>query len=364
MMDVLSLRRAFPYLDSCIYLNTASVGISPKGSGAAAARFYDDYKSKGYDGRAAWRELEVDLQRRLARLLKTPEHLIGFVGSTTEALNLVASGMRMDPGEQVIFAADEFPSVRLAWERHRLAGIEVLAVPIRNEKERTIAIADAVGPRTRAVCVSHVHWCTGTRVDLPVLSEACRKYGAALIVDGVQAAGAIDVCASYADVYTASVFKWLLSAFGVGFLAISSEFQKQLEPAFRGYGNEQPSCGLRYSHVNYPGLEVLRASLDHLESIGWAFIFDRVEQLTRILCQGLHQAGFSVVTPSAQRAGIVSVEHPDAEKVVDALSRLGCRTELRDGLIRFSPHFYNTEEEIQIALNTLAKVSVTSAGGL
>jgi len=356
MLDVSGIRRDFPYLDRCIYMNTATVGISPNGSGAAAARFYDDYKSKGCDGRPEWREVELELQGRLAQLLNAPEHIVNFVGSTTEALNLVANGMRFAPGEQVIFPADEFPSVQLAWERQRLAGVELLPVNIDNEKERTAAIAAAIGPRTRAVCVSHVHWCTGTRVDLRVLREACRKHGAWLIVDGAQAAGAIDVDASFADVYAASVFKWLLSVFGVAFLAVGASFQQQLEPAFRGYANEPPSHSLRYAHVNYPGLEVLRASLNYMEQIGWSSIYERVDSLTRMLSEELQRAGFSVVTPAACRAGIVSISHSEADTVVDRLSALGCRTELRDGLIRLSPHFYNTEDEIHSFVSALSKI--------
>lgn len=356
MLDVSTIRRDFPYLDTCVYLNTATVGISPAGSGAAAARFYDEYKSKGCDGRPDWRDVELDLQARLARVLNAPKHIITFAGSTTEALNLAAQGMRIAPGEQVIFAADEFPSVRFAWERHRQSGVELLSVVIDSEEERTAAIAAAIGPRTRAVCVSHVHWCTGTRVDLRTLSEACRKHGAALIVDGVQAAGAVDVDASFADVYAASVFKWFVSGFGVAFLAISAGFQEQLDPAFRGYANEPPSNGLRYAHVNYPGLEVLGASLDYLESIGWSSIYNRVESLTRLLCEELQRADFSVATPLASRAGIVSISHPEAEAAVDRLWQQGCRTELRDGLIRLSPHFYNTEEEIHRLVSTLTKI--------
>lgn len=352
-VDVREIRRDFPYLDTCVYMNTAAVGICPSGSGAAAARFYDDFKSKGFDARDAWRDVEYDLQRRLASVLKTSAHTIGFVGSTTEALNLVAQSVRLLPGEEVVFAADEFPSVRLAWQRHQHAGVELRPVTVAKEEERTDAIVAAVSARTRVVCVSHVHWCTGTRVDLRPLHETCRKHGAMLIVDGVQAAGAVDVDASLADVYAGSVFKWFLSAFGVAFLAIRKEFEARLEPAFRGYANEPPSRSLRYAHINYPGLNVLRASLDYLEWIGWPQIHGRLAVLTELLHQELQRAEFSVATPPSARAGIVSVAHPNAAVLVDRLWKRGCRVELRDGLVRISPHFYNTEEEVHHLVQAL-----------
>jgi cysteine desulfurase/selenocysteine lyase len=355
-VDVREIRRDFPYLDTCVYMNTAAVGICPSGSGAAAARFYDDFKSKGFDARDAWRDVEVDLQGTLARVLKTTEHAIGFVGSTTEALNLVAHAIHILPGEEVVFAADEFPSVRLAWERHRQAGVDLRPVSITKEEERTSAIAAAVGARTRVVCVSHVHWCTGTRVDLRQLKDACRPYGAMLVVDGVQAAGAVDVDASIADVYAGSVFKWFLSAFGVAFLAIRKELELRLDPAFRGYTNEPPSRALRYAHINYPGLTVLHASLNYLESIGWSHIYGRVAALTELLHNHLQRAGLSVVTPLSARAGIVSVSHPQAAAIVENLWKHGCRAELRDGLVRLSPNFYNTEEEVHRLVEVLVRL--------
>ena len=355
--DIGEIRRAFPHLQSCVYMNTAAVGICPRGLGAVAARFYDDYRSRGFDGREAWRTSELQVQSRLARLLNASEEEIGFTGSTTEALNLVARSMRILPGEQIVFAADDFPSVQLAWEPYRRSGVELVAVKIENEDERTAALAAAVGPRTRVLCVSHVHWCTGTRVDLDVLAAACRRHGARLIVDGTQAVGAVDVDVSSADVYAGSVFKWLLSAFGLAFLFVKQDLQEQLEPAIRGYANEPGSNSLRYAHANYPAIDVLGASLDYLESIGWSVIFDRVASLTGLLHEELRSAGWQVVTPHASRAGIVSIEHNDARGLVSRLSERGCSVELRDGLVRFSPHFYNTEDEVRHLLKLLEQIS-------
>jgi selenocysteine lyase/cysteine desulfurase len=355
-MDINEIRRAFPALESGVYLNTAAVGICPSGTGSTAARFFDDYLSQGFNARERWRESETLVQAGVAQLLKLSDHDLQFTSSTTEALNLVAHSLRLQPGDQVVFAADEFASVRHAWETHRSNGVTLVPVPIEREEDRTSVLASAVTARTRVLCVSHVHWCTGTRVDLPELANVCHRHGALLIVDGVQAAGAIDVDASHADIYAASVFKWLLSAFGLAYLAIRRSVFAQLSPAFVGYANEPPSRSLRYAHVNYPGINVLGSSLEFMTRVGWPQIFARVADLGELLHRELSHDGWNVITPLRQRAGIVSVTHAQSDALVSALAERGCSVELRGGLIRFSPHFYNTEEDVHALLRTLRQL--------
>lgn len=354
-LDARAIRSAFPFLDKCVYLNTAAVGLCPKGLGAAAARYFDDIRSRGYEARDVWREFEQQVARRLARLLNVPREDVTFTGSTTEAINLVARSIRLSPGDRVLFATDEFPSVRLAWEGRRAAGVQLVPLPIPSEEDRTAALAAAVDERTRVLCVSHVHWNTGTRVKLRELAAACSRYGTLLVVDGAQAAGAIEVDASCADVYAASTFKWLLSDFGLAFLIVKQELREQLEPVFVGYANEPPSRALRYAHVNHSAVGMLGTSLDYLETTGWPLVFERVEALADSLNTGLEAGGWDVVTPRSARAGIVSMAHPEASALAADLAGHGCLVEPRDGLVRFSAHFYNSDEDVTRALDLLER---------
>jgi cysteine desulfurase/selenocysteine lyase len=345
-LDMAALRRSLPHLDSCLYFNTAGAGLSWPGQGAAAARFYDIDKANGYDGRDRWHAVYLSCREQLAHLLRVPAEAVSFASSASEAINLVAGAIRLQPGDQVVHTEDEFPSVALAWQNAAEQDAEVIRVPVRTEAERTDALIAAIGPRSRIVCVSHVHWCTGTRVDLQRIAVACRAHGARLIVDGVQALGAVEVDASVADFYTASVFKWLLSGFGLAVMITRADFAQTLHPRVRGYNNEPPATDLRYSHLNYPGLYALHATLEYLESLGWTAIFSRVEQLSRRLHERLTAAGWRVVTPLEARAGIISIALPNAVDCTARLARLNVRVEERAGLIRASPHFYNTTDEV------------------
>ncbi len=345
-LDIEAIRRLFPYLQSCLYLNTASVGLSWVGQGAAVARFYDAEKATGYDGRDAWHAVHINCRDLIGALLRVPPESVSFCSSTTEALNLVARAMRLSPGDEIVVAEDEFPSVHLAWQGAAEAGATIVRVPIRGEDERTDALIAALRDNTRVLAVSHVHWCTGTKVDLSRLSQACRSRNVRLIVDGVQAVGAVDVDASLADFYTASVFKWLLAGFGLALMITRPEFAPTLRPGILGYHNEPPSSHLRHSHINYPGVYALHASLEYLGSLGWPDVLARVGLLAKALREALRAEGFSVVTPSAASAGIVSIAHPNATEAAARLAQQGVRVEERSGLLRAAPHFYNTEAEI------------------
>lgn len=353
--DLETARRDFPFLAQCTYLNTASAGLARTGLGQAVSRFYDDMLSRGYEGRDDWRAVAGLVQERLARLLNVEPADVSFAGSTTEALNLIAHSLPVTPGDRIVVADDEFPSVGLALAGLAARGAEIVCVPVADEAGRTQALAEAASD-ARYLGVSHVHWHTGTKIDLAALSRACREAGCGLIVDGIQAAGATPVDASLADAYVASVFKWLLAGFGLGIVVTQPAFRERLTPAFRGYFNPPPSRDLRYGHISYPVLCALDSSLAYLEGLGWERIFARVETLRVHLLARAARNGFQAVTPADAAAGIVSLRTKGAEAVADALRRQRTHVEARGPCLRVSPHFYNTETEVDRFADQLAEI--------
>ncbi|MHB8812189.1 MAG: aminotransferase class V-fold PLP-dependent enzyme [Steroidobacteraceae bacterium] len=282
------------------------------------------------------------------------EDAVSFTGSATEALNLACLGLPLPPGSRIALAADEFPSVWQACLALRKSAVDVAPIDILAETGRSAAIA-AAAAGVQAVAVSHVHWRTGTTVDLEQIGAACRASGAWLIVDGVQAVGAIPVRAGLADAYCGSSFKWLLGGFGLGFMTLSERLARQWTPPFRGYANEWPSRDPQYGHLDYPGIYALGASLAFLGSLGWQAIFDHVARLSSRLSARLGGDGFEVLTPRAATAGIVSIRRDDAAELVERLARESIFVEDRDSILRASPHFYNTEAEIDRLVEALAK---------
>ncbi|PWE27522.1 hypothetical protein C4N9_15865 [Pararhodobacter marinus] len=355
-IDTLDFRRDFPHLDRCIYLNTAATGLAAPGTGEAAARMYGELQSRGYDAQPLWMAERRRVLGLLARLLNVEADWIDFASSSTDALTRALQALPLKAGERVVVPDDDFPSVKAALEDLKSRGITVARVPIADEAQRTEALIDAL-PGASLLAVSHVHWETGTRVDLARLSAACRARGTLLAVDGVHAVGAIPVDASLADVYVTSFFKWTLAGFGLGLGVVRPALRERLEPRQRGYANLAPSRLLAHSHANYPGIFVLGAALDYLEKLGHARIENRVAKLQAELSARLIADGFAVATPPEAAAGIVALKVPDPEGLARSLDERGIRTSPRGAMLRLSPHFYNSSDDLAAccaALVTLA----------
>lgn len=352
-LDWHALRAMFPALEEQLFLNSARLGLGFVEQGMAAARFFAD-KARGMVGRPEWLAVETDVRARLANLIGVAADEVHFIGSTTEALNLVAAGIAFMPDDEVVVAAGEYPSVDLPWRRRAT----VRAVPVEDERRRSERLAEAVGPRTRVLCVSHVHNRTGTRVDLDMLAEACRSHGTALVVDGFQAVGAVAVDAGPADAYCSSAYKWLLAGYGVGFVRIAPHLAETLTPAAMGYHNPPPSRDLRYGTIDYPGLYALQAALAMFERFGWDAVFDTIATLGARTRAGLDAIGLPAICDPARCAGIATFRHPDAIRIGHDLAAHGVSVETwEDGYVRLSPHAYNSATDVDRALTCVEEVA-------
>ncbi|MCW1934251.1 aminotransferase class V-fold PLP-dependent enzyme [Pararhodobacter zhoushanensis] len=342
---IAALRRDFPYLAQCTYLDSGATGLAAPGTGAAAAHFYDAMQSRGFDGRPDWMAMRTRVEGELAALLGVAPDWLDFGSSSTDVLNRAMQAVPVSPGDKIVLAADEFPSVLAVAQGLETRGAVLDLIDIPDESDRTARLIAAL-PGARYVAVSHVHWETGTRVDLAALSTACRTAGAVLVVDGVHAVGAVPVDAALADLYVTSFFKWTMAGFGLGLSVTSPLLRAQMTPQQRGYANPAPSKLLQPSHVNYPGLAALEAALKYLAELGWEAIFERVALLQCRLADQLRAAGFDVVTPRDAAAGLVSVTVPDPERWAADLAKRGVKLSARGAVLRIAPHIYNTQADL------------------
>lgn len=158
------IRAEFPHLATCCYLDTGATGLAAPGIGAAAAAVYDRMLARGYDGREEWWAIRQRVAAALAALLNVDAAAVGFAASSSDALNRVMQAAPIRPGDRVVMAADEFPTLAAVFGRLAARGAEVVTVSIGDERERTDALCSAAAD-ARYVGVSHVHWSSGTRVD-------------------------------------------------------------------------------------------------------------------------------------------------------------------------------------------------------
>ncbi|MBS0452657.1 MAG: aminotransferase class V-fold PLP-dependent enzyme [Proteobacteria bacterium] len=354
------MRELFPHLDQRIYLDTAAAGLCWKGHGAAVAHFFDDVKSRGYDARPEWWAMISKVRGRLAQWLGVAPQDITFVSNTTEGLNLAAQSLEFNRGDRVVCAQDEFPSVIRIWKAAERQGAELVRVPIAREQERQARLMEAATAGARVLVVSQTHSGTGTTLDLAALGQHCRAHGTLLMVDGIQALGAVPTDLAGVDIYASSFFKWMLSGFGFGILVTSARAREAMAPAWQGYANMDDARQLQYAHVNTPALYGLDATLDLLEGIGWDTIFARVRALGDQLIAESNRLGLDLITPHDQRAGIFVFRAPNGEATRLRLAERNISVSARGEGVRVSPHFYNSTQDVQQCAAALAEVLATS----
>lgn len=348
-------RADFSYLESRNYLNSAAVGLVPSKTANSVLGLYESLLSRGMDARNGWLEGEANVRARIADLLGVSSGEVSFTSSTTAGLNLISLALALAEGDEVLVLSDDFISVRSAW-RASSTGVRLVEAAHEEGKDRTQVLIDAIDSNTRVVAVSHVDPATGWVVDLERLGEACRQYDALLLVDGVQALGAIQVDLSAVDVYASACFKWMISGFGIAVLVVRNRARQRMTPAVRGYRNVAPSTTLEFAHSNYAGIFALEASLAYLSEVGFARVFARVDELSAALWDGLSAVGYRPVAPKNARAGIVTIPHRRAEDAVANLAVHGVSAAFTAAGVRFSPHFYNNAADIDGALAAVASV--------
>jgi selenocysteine lyase/cysteine desulfurase len=307
---------------------------------------------------------------------ESPER-IALMINTSDPLNIIASGLEWKSGDRILLHEAEFPAnvwPYLALKRH---GVEIDIIPQQLGHPTPQLIADSLTPRTKVVALSEVQFLTGYRADIEAIGTLCRSKDILFVVDGIQAVGAVkvDVQQAKVDGYAAGCQKWQLGPQGTGWLYLTEELQSRIQPAHVGWlAVEHPwnftdfhqplaSSARRYEGgtKNIPGLWGMEAALSILLEFGLEEIEQHILALTELLINGLQRMdGVRIVSPLSQtdRAGIVTIECAaavDTKVVFERLLEREITISLREGKLRFSPHFYNTPSEIENAISALAE---------
>ena len=312
-----------------------------------------------------------------ARLIGAHADEIALMVNTTYGLNLAARALPFEPGDVVITSDREYPSNIYPWMELEVArGIELVRIPCDGILPDEAAILAALDrPRVRCVVLSWVSFATGYRIDLERIGKACRERGIWFVVDGMQGIGAIDldVRTSNVDIIACGGQKWLLSPWGTGFVWLRPDLVQSLRPVdvswmstvvtddFRrltDYDFTYRPNARKFEVITLPYQDFvgLNASLDLFLEVGLPAVYAHIERLTdRIVKWALGTSTVRLVTPAdrSKRAGIVAVAPRDPQAASDRLAAAGVTHSLREGAIRLSPHFYNTDKEIDSALALL-----------
>jgi selenocysteine lyase/cysteine desulfurase len=365
----------FPVTKQYIYMNHASIAALPQTANWAMQRFLNDHCFHGTGLFEEWMTIDQRVRERFARLINAQPEQVCFTRNTSAGLVTVATGLAWKPGDNIITASGEFPSNVYPWLNLQSRGVEVRFVPCKEGRILLEDIEARIDERTRLISLSSVEFATGFRNNLAAVGKVCREHGILFGVDGIQSLGALqlDVQACQIDFLAASSPKWLMGPIAVGILWISPELLPQLEIAERSwrsfidpfdfYNYQQPlkESAERFEGGtnNFTGLVGLDASLAMFETVGISAIEARILGLTWRLAQGLQALGYPLISPlgEGERSGILCFRaRPGGlpvEQMCERFKEARIIVIQRDDGVRVSPHFYNTEAEVDRLLTVL-----------
>ena len=378
--NVQELRQLFfPITRNCVYLNHAADGPLPSPVAHTLYTYIDDASNFGNINFARWLEHERGVHRRMANLLRVRPDQVAITASTGDGLMMIAGGLRWQSGDMIISAECEFPSNIYPWLNLQDQGVQVHLVKMHENRVAVEEVFSSITDRTRLVSLSLVEFSTGYRNDIATIARYCHERGIICGIDAAQAMGAldIDVQALGVDYLAAVSHKWLLSPHTTGILYAADGLLAQLHTERKGwfsveapydfFNYEQPlKAGMaRFEHSTPNGLPIigLDAALGVFECIdgGMAAVEERILGLTGHASAGLERLGYPVVSPQGEgeRSGILCFNlHPERQDIspqqlVDELVTRKIHVAARNDVVRISPHFYNTLEEIDVLLNAL-----------
>ena len=323
---------------------------------------------------------EIESIRRVgARLINAASDEVALLGPTSLGLNLVANGLTWNEGDEVIFYPDDYPANVYPWQALAARGVRL--VPLQPERLGEITpeiVRNAMTSRTRLVALASCNFLSGFRLDYETIAEETNRRGILFCLDAIQSLGATTIDVRHIDFLAADSHKWMLGPLGAGIFYVKRKNFEALRPTLLGSWNvqspgfvAQPEIAFETTARRYePGalnmiaLYGMKASLELILSLGVKQIEARLLDLRAFAEDKMLSAGFRVLGHAnrrSQKSGIITIAIESLEAATAQAKKLReNRVEVslrqnRAGVscLRLSPHFYNTETEIEETLKIL-----------
>jgi cysteine desulfurase/selenocysteine lyase len=380
-MDPLDARALFPICDEHIHFNHAGVAPMSVRVRAAVEHVLQVMSEEGFDI-DDYTETLGQLRSNLATLVGVTPDQVSITRGTAHGISLLARGLDWKEGDNIVGARLEYPANLFPWMATRDRGVELRLVEPMSGRVTPEAVLSLVDGHTRVVALSFVQFWNGYRIDLAEIGAECRKRGVILAVDGIQGLGVLpfDLETMNADFVAAGAGKWLTGPPGVGFTAWRPELLERIDPLLVGTGSVEDRVNyfeptFKYagtarkfeeSGVSWLDIAAFGAAVGLLLEVGIDVIEEHVLGLARRLAEGLIERGHHIIEPwprePEESSGIVSFNRPGANEVelLRDLKAAGVITRTHRDFVRLSPHFYNTEEEVDRVLDVLTPQAIPS----
>lgn len=375
MDSLLTWRQEFPILDTCTYLVSHSLGAMPRRTRAYLNKFADEWEGRGVRAwHEGWWEVGAETGNLLVPILGVQRNTITMHQNATVAQSIVASCFSFEGRRRKVVLQDlDFPTNHYLFEGLRRYGADVVYVKSDDQMRAPIdRLVDAIDDETVLVPISLVLFRSGCLQDVRPVVEKAHRVGARVVLDVYQGAGTVPMNLDQlgVDFAVGGSVKWLCGGPGAGFLYVRPDLVNEMRPAVVGWaGHTAPfgfeTGGIRYASgierfqsgtPNVPSLYSARAGYEIVAEVGVPSIREKSLKLTRKLIDAASQRGWRLNTPpaDADRGGSVVLDVPGGAEVTDELLKRNVIVDYRPNAgIRVAPHFYTTEAEIDLAIQTI-----------
>jgi selenocysteine lyase/cysteine desulfurase len=369
----------FPPADKYIYMDAASVGLTHSKGATAISNWQKDLAEKGTVAFTEKDEVECldNLNDATAKLFNTSVRDIATASSETVLMSSLAWAVMPPKGSNIVATETSHPSTTYPWMRvAEHSGAEMRWA--KADQSLSIdpdEIEHLIDENTSVVCLSHVEWGTGQVFDLKRFADAAHKNGAICVVDATQSAGQIpiDIRISGVDAIATSTYKWLCGPFGTGMMYLSPELQK-LSPGIIGWRSHRDMWDFQADRLEYADSAKryefgtmaygtafgATVSTNYLLEISIEKIAEHNRKISMHLLDGLQDLGAIILGPKDpnNRSAIVAARFPnkDSADFASTLEKANVIASLRRDFIRFSPHLYNSIQDIDKGLEAIKAV--------
>lgn len=381
--ELLKWRSEFPILDKTVYLISHSLGAMPKQTYERLNDYAEIWATRGVRAWAeGWWSMPVTVGDEVGRIIGADPGSVVMHQNVSICQSLILSCLEPTPSRnKIVYSELNFPSVMYVYEAHARDG-KIRIETVKSDDGITVPLERmlaAIDEKTLLVPFSHVLFKSAFLQDAKAIIDRAHEVGAMVVLDTYQSAGTVpfSVKELNTDFATGGSVKWLCGGPGAGYLYVRPDLQQKLQPKTTGWmAHESPfafdpelhyaSNITRFLHGSpaIPALYAAQSGYKIINEIGVERIREKSVRQTTYLISLAEEAGFTVTSPkeSARRAGTVTVSHESASAITKELIKREFIVDYRPGAgVRISPHFYTTDEELELVINEMKKIRDSKA---
>ncbi len=370
------MRNRYPILKKGIFLNHAATAPVSYATIERMKKLSDTMQRPLGEHFYSWLGILEETRRLIAELIHAHPAEIAFTQNTSSSLSIIAGSIDFRPGDCVLVPRDEFPSNRYVWQNLKYRGVECIFFDIPKDQTLVETLEKMDLSLVRLISISNVSYFTGRKHDIKAFGKFCVKRNILSCVDAIQAVGTfpIDVKEAKIDFLAGGAQKWLLGPIGCGYFYIRKELIEKVNVPLVGWTSTRYPEQFDLMDLDFapealrfePGLTNiipiggLNESLREMGNIGWDLIYQKIALNTRYLLTHLREfKGIELLVDQIDDLGaIISFNIPNqinAKKLLPKLAKRGITVTSRGNHMRISPHFYNSQEELDIFMEAFGE---------